>query len=81
MKLYLSNQEVVLALHQYLTTQRNCERNLEEKPNFQVTTDNRGLLMIEVDGYNQKTKNLVQSPTEDVVQLENVLSPEENQQE
>lgn len=75
MKLYLSNQEVVRALNIYMLTQRNCVRDAEETPNFQVTTDNRGLLMVEVEGYEPKT-NPVHNTTDDVIQQEDSLENE-----
>jgi len=80
MKLYLSNQEVVLALHKYLVEQRNCVRDTDEKPNFQVTSDNRGLLMIEVDGY-EPNSNTVHNPTDEVVQQIDAPTADDNTEE
>lgn len=68
MKLFLANQEIVIALHSYLVNQRNCERDKDESPDFQVTVDNRGLLMVEVHGYVQKITNQVQNEIPAVVQ-------------
>lgn len=66
-----------MALHKFLVEQRNCVRDTDEKPNFQVTSDNRGLLMIEVDGYEPRITNTVHNPTDEVIQQIDAPTTEE----
>lgn len=70
-----------MALHKFLVEKRNCVRDTEEKPNFQVTSDNRGLLMIEVDGYEPKNTNTVHNTTDEVVKQIDAPTTNDNTEE
>ena len=53
MKLYLSNQEIVAALHSYLTKRRGCVRVPGETPTFELSKSASGQSILEVEGYEQ----------------------------